>query len=320
MLRKLATAFLVSTLGDVWDGAIEAAPTDDPTSGLARRRPRRKNPVFRALGRFGGRFLSLRAKARIQDYLINRYRIPVRLVPPEELRDVQRLALERLTSRVEASELGDYLEFGVYQGTSLMCMHQTLDEMGLERVRLFGFDSFAGLPQTAEEESAWSAGQFRSDLEFTRQRLDNAGVDWNRTLLIQGYFSETLNEETRREYGIERASVIMVDCDLYSSTKEVLDWCYPLLSQETVFLFDDWDSTASDEGEQRAFAELLQAHPELGAEELGSYSARSRVFLVTTSGAGSSRKKSRKGPPKRRAKRARARMAAAMDKPKRSQI
>lgn len=281
MLRKLATVFLVSTLGDVWDGAIETRATDDPTSSPAEPKPPRKNPVFRALGRLGGRFLSLRAKARIQDYLINRYRIPVRLVPPEELRDIQRLALERLTAKVEASELGDYLEFGVYQGTSLMCMHQTLNEMGLERIRLFGFDSFAGLPQTAEEEGVWAAGQFRSDLAFTRQRLDNAGVDWNRTVLIQGYFSETLNEQTRREHAIERASVIMVDCDLYSSTKEVLDWCYPLLAQETVFLFDDWDSSASGEGEQRAFAELLEAHPELDAEELGSYSPRSRVFLVT---------------------------------------
>ena len=92
-------------------------------------------------------------------------------------------------------------------------------------------------------------------------------------------------------------SVIMIDCDLYTSAKQALDFCAPLIKREAVVFFDDWTLGAGDGdrelGEQRAFAEWLSENPSLRAEEIGTYYQTqmeppepSKVFLVGRSGPG----------------------------------
>ncbi|WP_410503813.1 TylF/MycF/NovP-related O-methyltransferase [Leptolyngbya sp. 7M] len=73
-------------------------------------------------------------------------------------------------------------------------MFQVLQEFGLNQVRLFGFDSFEGLPETDAEEDigVWDAGGFKCHIEVTKERLARLGIDWNRTFLIKGWFSDTL--------------------------------------------------------------------------------------------------------------------------------
>ena len=57
-------------------------------------------------------------------------------------------------------EVGDYLEFGVFNGTSMCCMHRALNTVGNRHSRLIGFDSFEGLPEVAARDSAghWRPG------------------------------------------------------------------------------------------------------------------------------------------------------------------
>ena len=59
-------------------------------------------------------------------------------------------------------ELGDYLEFGVSYGMSMSCMHRVLTRLKLKNVRMIGFDSFKGLPESAatEHPGIWKPGQF----------------------------------------------------------------------------------------------------------------------------------------------------------------
>ncbi len=161
------------------------------------------NRFLQAIARFGGLFLSARNKTRIQGYLINRYQLPVSFVPPEQLQMFFESAVQKLIETVGRDNLGDYLEFGVYQGNSTMAMHAALEKLGMHGVRLFGFDSFEGLPNEAEWDGPWSEGEFRSDLEFTRKRLTDAGIDWNRTFLEKGFFCDTLTQELRDRHGIE---------------------------------------------------------------------------------------------------------------------
>ncbi|MGH9465167.1 MAG: TylF/MycF/NovP-related O-methyltransferase, partial [Thermoanaerobaculia bacterium] len=233
-----------------------------------------------------GRALTPAAKARFQDTLINRFRIPVHLQADEpRLRHVLRRALQRLKSRHGHDSVGDYLEFGVYQGNSLIQAHHAITEEGLDHVRLFGFDSFAGLPETAAAEGVWSNGQYRIDVDFTRQRLAEHGVEAGRTVLVPGFFAETLTEQWRRKHAVEQAGVIMIDCDLYSSAKEALDFCAPIIGREAVVLFDDWHATGEKEGEQRALAEFLDENPHFEAEAFESYSDHSKGFILRRVGA-----------------------------------
>ena len=65
----------------------------------------------------------------------------------------------------------------------------------------------------------------------------------------------------------------MVDCDLYSSAKEALTFCGPLLTDPAIIFFDDWNPLAKEnKGEKRAFDEFLHENPHVKADELGDYS------------------------------------------------
>jgi predicted O-methyltransferase YrrM len=180
-------------------------------------------------------------------------------------------------------EPGDYLEFGVYAGASLRCMDQALKDLQLNSVRLFGFDSFEGLPKAAKTEPMWSPGMFKSGMEQTREMLKVNGVDLDRITLIKGWFDETLTEPAK--YGIRKASVVMIDCDLYSSAKTALRFCAPLIHDQAVIFFDDWWPAtlgAQNQGEKRAFDEFLEENPRLTATEMNSYYPEAaKVFLLS---------------------------------------
>jgi predicted O-methyltransferase YrrM len=208
------------------------------------------------------------------------------LVPEQELRQVCTDALKTLAADGASDTLGDYLEFGVYTGTSLACMHDASRDLDLTRLRLVGFDSFQGLPAAAanDDDGLWKPGTFRSDLDLTRAALTKRGVDWDRITLVPGWYDDTLTPETAESLGLRHASVVMIDCDNYSSAKRALDFCEPLIKDETIFFFDDWNPRGlADQnlGEKRAFDELLAAHPDLEATRLDAYSPTSAVFHVT---------------------------------------
>jgi hypothetical protein len=202
------------------------------------------------------------------------------LIPKEQFAACCRMAIEELAKH--GHEFGDYLEFGVSRGTSFAVMHDALAEKGLNSVRLFGFDSFEGLPPEAEKEG-WKAGDFYSAISATRKYLRERGIDWTRSILIKGWFGETLNDETIRKFEIERASLIMVDCDIYSASRDALWFSEPLIGDHAVIFFDDWGAGPLENriGQIEAFDELLRAFPHLRADPMPSYAEHARVFLVS---------------------------------------
>jgi len=217
------------------------------------------------LARLSARDIRLRTKLVDEDGLTHRYAAAIALL------------------QAKTSELGDYLEFGVYNGSSLLCMHRVLETWGV-RSRLVGFDSFEGLPPIAatDSEGHWAPGDFKSSIEFTKRVLDYEGVDWNRVTLVKGYFVDTLTEQRRRELGLTKASIIMIDCDLYQSAKEALDFCGPLITDYSVIFFDDWFPLAERHmGERKAFEEWLEADATLHSDELFTFPPYGKAFLVT---------------------------------------
>lgn len=112
-------------------------------------------------------------------------------------------------------------EFGVFSGHSVNLL-ATLSEGR----PVYGFDSFEGLPE------AWvdaPAGAFAvPELPPVR----------NNVTLIKGWFNETLRPFMESNPGI--ASFIHVDCDLYSSTKTILDEMNDRIVPGTIILFDEY--------------------------------------------------------------------------------
>lgn len=209
------------------------------------------------------------------------------LVPLDILPDKYREALSMLVTQRGDREFGDYLEFGVFQGSSMTCMYRAATALGLNKMRFIGFDSFEGLPAQADQEddSVFHSGEYYCSLPYAQAYLNEKGVDMNRVTLIKGWFDNTCNAATAEENNIKKAAIINIDCDIYSSTKTALEFCKPFIKDDTIIFFDDWNSgDLADKGlgERKAFEEFLEENKQFTAEELKylSYSKYSTAFYV----------------------------------------
>jgi O-methyltransferase len=229
-------------------------------------------------------FLALRGVAhRFYHFLLARgYGQWMPLVPEAEFELHIGAALDRLLTVCPAETMGDYLEFGVSRGTSMACVYRALSARGLRQVRLIGFDSFEGMPPESGEEY-WTPGDFHSTLPATRRYLSKGGVDLGRVSLVKGWFKDTLTEETRCRLNITKVSMSMVDCDIYSASRDALAFCEPYLRDYTVLVFDDWGwrSDRGEIGQKEAFEEFIAAHLDIRAEPLPAYIPQARIFLLT---------------------------------------
>ena len=215
---------------------------------------------------------------KVSDITLKNVYMP--LVDEKQLEQKYEMAWKKL--RQLKSPLGDYLEFGVSRGHSMACMHRVVNRLKLNQIRLFGFDSFEGMPATAAEEDLgeWKPGQFASAIEETREFLNIANIDWNRTQLIKGWFTDTLNPETTQKYGIRKASIIMVDCDIYSAAKTALNYSLPFITDYAVVFFDDWRDDITF-GEYKAYSEFLDENKlQLRSEKFGTYEPTGMIFLL----------------------------------------
>ena len=163
---------------------------------------------------------------------------------------------------------GDYLEFGVYTGSSISAAIEFSKRSLVERrqpVRFFGFDSFKGfgeLKSGGEEHPFYKDLNFETSAEKVRRRLSRQVKD--RIRVVAGFFDETLKGKQPSDYGIEKASVVMVDCDTYSAAVPAFDFLRPALQEGTIMLIDDFYfyKGSSKLGTYGAFLKFESAHPE----------------------------------------------------------
>jgi hypothetical protein len=204
------------------------------------------------------------------------------LVHEKEIKPKYLQACKYLAEKLGKENLGDYLEFGVSHGTSLSIMHKVLKESKLDQVRIFGFDSFEGMPEISahEDKGHWKPGQFASPIEATTDYLTERGVDWKRTFLIKGWYSDTLTQALVDKHNIRKASFIMVDCDIYTSSIQALEFCKPFIKDTAIVFFDDWIDDRNF-GEYKAWEEFLAANPNFKAKEFGSYQPTGKIFEIT---------------------------------------
>jgi hypothetical protein len=125
-------------------------------------------------------------------------------------------------------------------------------------MRFFAFDSFQGLPHS--EGDIFFKSQFCSSEHFFRKFVHKAGVDPERIVVVKGFFKNTLTDKLKKKAELKKAAIIHIDCDLYSSTREVLQFIEDVIDIGTIIIFDDWFSFNDDNhkykrGERAAFTE-----------------------------------------------------------------
>jgi hypothetical protein len=162
------------------------------------------------------------------------------------------LVLQHLESVLQRGVEGEIAEFGVFFGFTAYALNHVLDQRKAEK-RLYLFDSFQGLPEIKhEKDKAWKQGMFTTSEESVRKLFANSP----RVTIVPGFFSETLFR-----FPDVRWSFCHIDCDLYTSIREVLEHVYPRLAPGGVLVFDDY-GFRSCAGAKQAIAELFRERNE----------------------------------------------------------
>lgn len=143
------------------------------------------------------------------------------------------------------------LEFGVSVGTSINFLLETFPD----DYKIYGFDSFYGLPEDWIDKE-WDMG--RKGSFTTNGCVPNIpGV-----IFYKGLFEETVPQYVKEH--TDPIGLIHVDCDLYSSTKTLLEGITPYIVKDTIISFDEWASAKEDgwhfDCEQKAFYEWAMNH------------------------------------------------------------
>lgn len=138
---------------------------------------------------------------------------------------------------------GGVAEFGVYHGLSLRRLARQVDSP------IHGFDSFEGIPED------WKPGEPKGSYS-TRGRMPDMPPH---VTLHRGWFEDTLPGFVAAQQ--ERLRFVHVDCDLYSSTRTVLEGLRSLLQAGTVMLFDEYlGFEGFEQHEFRAWHEFTERH------------------------------------------------------------
>lgn len=169
---------------------------------------------------------------------------------------------------------GSIVELGVYYGAGLFTWAMLLDvfcPFDVSR-RVYGFDSFRGLPVLSPEDGPpnRSAGKyeaaFRAPEAHVRRLLeirnrDGAGRGEARAEIISGDVAESMPRFLAAHPGL-RISLLHFDLDLYEPTKIALELLYPRVVKGGVVCFDEY-GLEPWEGETRAVDEYFakQAEP-----------------------------------------------------------
>lgn len=150
--------------------------------------------------------------------------------------------LYHLGNMITFAKPGLMLEFGVYKGHSTKVLAKNTKN------KIYGFDSFNGLPE--DWQGKFEKGSLACDIPTDLP--DNVE-------LVIGYFEDTLEEFLKTH--TDPITFVHIDCDLYSSTKYILDTCHDRFADQCIICFDDYNNfNGYEEHQFRAFKEYREEH------------------------------------------------------------
>jgi hypothetical protein len=138
---------------------------------------------------------------------------------------------------------GDVAECGVFKGSSLASIALYLRNNRLAK-HVFGLDSFQGFDESVQKDIALGGaadvekrvGGFEAtSLAGVTAKLAGLGL-LDAVTLIPGYFAETLQKLSERKF-----SFVHLDCDIYDSYRQTLEFFYHRMSFGGIILLDEYD-------------------------------------------------------------------------------
>jgi hypothetical protein len=185
---------------------------------------------------------------------------------------------------------GDYLEFGVFTGSSLTHSIRCSRRMekiypGIRDCRFFGYDSFEGFGELEQDDEHpfYTDENFTTSYTSVDKRVKAAAGTYGYDL-IKGFFSDSLKDGAI-SHGITKSRVIFIDSDTYSSSKEALTYARPTVQRGTYIILDDFFSYKGDnlKGVVKAFDEFL-VDAGVTVRKVMDYGMGGAVFVISDIG------------------------------------
>jgi len=190
----------------------------------------------------------------------------------------------------------DIYEFGVYKGKSMVHIHKELEKQNLEVHKVYGFDSFVGLPSEAKKvpiRKGWIPGQFSAVEYFENDNIQSIIKILKKKLafskiaieIIPGFFKDVLNKNLVEKYKFKPACFVEIDVDLYISAYQVLDFLVKngLIVKDTIIAYNDWGGVEEFKGgESKAHKEITEKYG-ITAKEIFNYGIwpnTSKAFII----------------------------------------
>lgn len=187
-------------------------------------------------------------------------------------------------------------EFGVCTGHSMLYTTTFFDKYNIYPYNFLGFDSFVGLPETGikatQEQIAqgyWVKGQFSATSYLNVDSVEKAKeIIMKRFVkpktkieLIDGYFCNSLNDNILNKF--HKICWLDVDCDLYQSAADVLNFVFKnnLVETGTIVSYDDWSD--GEEGECLAHKEISKKY-NVEFENIFRNNVGQNVFIIKNIG------------------------------------
>jgi len=201
-------------------------------------------------------------------------------------------AIDDLADYLVGAEVeGDYVEFGVFKGTTFSYAYKIMSPL-FEEMRFIALDSFEGLPKPKGLDAAqgytsgFYEGQFACSKDEFISNLKKANVNMDRVVVVKGWFDQILEAGNVKDntVNIDKVAAAYIDCDLYESTVPVLRFLTKRLSIGSVILFDDWRCfrNLSDFGQQLACREWLEANSHIKLRDLLPFGWHGQAFTVAS--------------------------------------
>ncbi len=147
-------------------------------------------------------------------------------------------------------------EFGVYRAETMKMTEDLLDAYKIPYHRMFGLDSFEGLPHEAPgipHHHVFSPGAF-NDIPFLFPVKGK---------LIKCWFGD-LTATDAAQHDMTAAKLVHIDCDLYISARQALTFMFEnrLIVPGTIICYDEFKSTPklSEGGESKAHREICEKY------------------------------------------------------------
>ena len=129
---------------------------------------------------------------------------------------------------------GAIIEFGSYRGGSAMFMALLVKRLNLP-IKVYGLDTFEGMPETSAEHDLHKAGDF-SDAFLDEVNAYKNSLYLDNLEFIKGLFQDTAGDVLQCS---PRVCLAHIDCDTYDSVAYAYEAVKPRMTHGGYYVFDD---------------------------------------------------------------------------------